>query len=273
MRIAISNLAWDRASDEQISLLLNKYKVDAIEIVPSKYFPPADPISRDKIRNVREWWLNRGIEIIAMQSLLYGFSSHNIFGPPESQNQLLKNLNSILYIGAELGVKCAVFGSPKSRDRLGLNHKEATKIAIDFFKRVADSAEKYTVTVCIEPIPICYGSNFLTSSLETLSFIQSINNPFIKMQFDTGAITKNNEDFSSLLRLYASEIAHIHASEPSLLPLFEGKTKHIEIAPLLQKYLPDNIVSIEMLPPRGGDHLLAIERSIELATRIYKNSY
>jgi D-psicose/D-tagatose/L-ribulose 3-epimerase len=39
MRLAISNIAWEVADDEDLLRLLKQYGVDAIDIAPGKYFP------------------------------------------------------------------------------------------------------------------------------------------------------------------------------------------------------------------------------------------
>ena len=38
MRIAVSSLAWDVADDEAVAAVLNAHGVDAVDLVPGKYF-------------------------------------------------------------------------------------------------------------------------------------------------------------------------------------------------------------------------------------------
>ena len=120
MRLAISNIAWDVAEDDALAALLQRFRVDAIDIAPGKYFPRPSEAKEADILKVRQWWADRGIEITGMQALLFGTTGLNVFGPLESQAALLQHLDAVCRIGAILGAPRLVFGSPKNRDRSGL---------------------------------------------------------------------------------------------------------------------------------------------------------
>ena len=68
MRISISNIAWETKDDEQVCEILHHYGIDAIDIAPGKYFADFDEATSEEIASVRNWWFERGIEIIGMQS-------------------------------------------------------------------------------------------------------------------------------------------------------------------------------------------------------------
>ena len=53
MRLAISSIAWDTAEDVDISELLKRYGVDAIDIAPGKYFPDPAKTPDVEIERVR----------------------------------------------------------------------------------------------------------------------------------------------------------------------------------------------------------------------------
>lgn len=59
----------------------------------------------------------------------------------------------------------------------------------------------------------------MTTSSETVQMVKDIAHPAIKMQFDTGALTINEENADIVLEDCAAFIGHVHASEPNLLPL------------------------------------------------------
>jgi D-psicose/D-tagatose/L-ribulose 3-epimerase len=170
-----------------------------------------------------------------------------------------------------LGAKKLVFGSPKNRDRKGLNAQEALNIAIPFFKKLGDIALTENVEICLEPNPVCYAANFMTTSTETASVVKQVAHAAIKMQLDTGALTINNEDPESILNNYAHLIGHIHLSEPNLIPLGDDKTDHSKIAASLKKYLPNHVASIEMLATKNATHLNSITRSLSTAIEHYRN--
>jgi D-psicose/D-tagatose/L-ribulose 3-epimerase len=269
MRVAISNIAWDVAEDEAVAQLLKCFNVDAIDVAPGKYFPEPIKATDQEIQRVKNWWLQRNIEITGMQALLFGTTGLNVFGSKETQDAMLQHLAAVCRIGAGLGAKWLVFGSPKNRDRDGLSDQESMDVAIPFFRQLGDIARSYGVIICLEPNPTCYGANFMTTCAETAQVVKQVAHPAIKMQFDTGALTINGENPAEILQDCANLIGHIHASEPNLLPLGDGGADHNKMAAALKQYLPNHVVAIEMLATKDESRLITIERSLMVATRHY----
>ncbi|RUQ29714.1 MAG: sugar phosphate isomerase/epimerase [Candidatus Competibacteraceae bacterium] len=271
MRIAISNIAWDVGDDEAVAALLHQYNVDAIDIAPGKYFPdPRKATSVDMIR-VRDGWAHRGIEITGMQALLFGATGLNLFASPEIQTAMLAHLDAVCRIGGGLGATRLVFGSPKNRDRTGLSDAQAETVAVEFFRRLGDSAGAHGVRVCLEPNPPCYGANFMTTSAETAAIVKQVDHPAIRMQLDTGAMTINGEAPEAVIAHYAALIGHVHASEPNLVTLGDGGCEHHAVGRALNATLPDQIVTIEMLAAQQEPPLQAIERALNVAICHYRD--
>ena len=272
MRLAISNIAWNVDEDTAIAVLLQSYQVDAIDVAPGKYFPEPMQATADEMTLVRDWWSDRGIEITGMQALLFGTQGLNLFGERTVQQKMLAHLSAICRIGAGLGATRLVFGSPKNRDRTGLSDDETLAIAIDFFRQLGNIALNEGVQICLEPNPPCYGANFMTTSAETSEVVISVDHPAIRMQLDTGALTINSEDIMQVLDKSTAVIGHIHASEPNLLTIGDGTTNHAQFGAAIKEYLPNHIVSIEMLASKEESHLIAIERALVIANRYYRDS-
>ncbi len=270
MRLAISNIAWEVSEDEQIAALLGKYRIDAIDVAPSKYFSDPHNTKESEIIRVRDWWSGHGIDITGMQSLLFGTTGLKIFATGKSRTAMLKHLEAICRIGSGLGATRLVFGSPKNRDRLQLSNQEVEEIAICFFRSLGDIASRHGVVICLEPNPACYGANFMINSSETAAIVSAVGHPSIKMQLDTGALTINEENFALVIKDYVDIIGHIHASEPDLVPLGSGCTAHAEIGKILWEYLPESIVSIEMLTTSERNNLDPIEAALETAVLHYR---
>jgi len=272
MRLSISNIAWDAPEDKDIAELLQRFAVDAIDVAPGKYFPVPTEATENDIAKVKAWWTERGIAITGMQALLFGTTGLNVFGSPESQAALLEHLTAVCRIGAGLGATRLVFGSPKNRDRSGLDDQQTLAVAVPFFRQLGDIAQRHGVVICLEPNPTCYGANFMTTSTETAQVVRQIEHPSIKMQFDTGALAINGEDPQLVLQDCAPLIGHVHASEPDLLPLGDGATAHEKMVTALMHYLPEHVVAIEMLATKDEPHLLSIERALNVATRHYRGT-
>jgi D-psicose/D-tagatose/L-ribulose 3-epimerase len=270
MRLAISNIAWDTSEDTKIAQLLQRYDIDAIDIAPGKYFPNPSQATTQEISYVKQWWLDHGVEITGMQALLFGTSGLNIFATAEIQAAMLNHLAAICRIASGLGAKHLVFGSPKNRDRTNLTDQHAKEIAIDFFMRLGNIAQSFNTIICLEPNPSCYGCNFMVTSFETAEIVTLVNHPAIKMQLDTGALTINKEDVLQVIKRWDSLIAHIHLSEPELLPLGDGDTPHHEIQLHLTQYLSTHVAAIEMLATKHEQHEISIERALKNAVRYYR---
>lgn len=272
MRLAASNIAWDTSEDEIIARLLKSYGVNAIDIVPGKYFPdPFKTSCADTIR-IKQWWMSHDIEITGMQALLSGAKGLNLFDSSKSRHAMLEYLTEVCRIGAMLGATRLVFGSPRNRNLNGLLESQAIEIAIPFFRQLGSIAQSFGVVICIEPNPSCYGADFMTTSMETAKIVREVAHAGIRMQLDTGAIIINEEDVHEVLQNCASLIEHIHVSEPNLVPLGEGRTNHAKMAEALRQQLPNKIVSIEMLATKDESHLLSLERALVLASRYYRGA-
>ncbi|MFC5480070.1 sugar phosphate isomerase/epimerase family protein [Massilia suwonensis] len=272
MRLAISNIAWEAADDEDLLRLLKQYGVDAIDVAPGKYFPVPAQATSEQIAQVRDWWAARGIELTGMQALLFGTTGLNLFGDAQSRAAMLEHLTAVCRIAGGLGATRLVFGSPKNRDRSGLDDEQTMTIATAFFRRLGDAARAAGVIVCLEPNPTCYGANFMTNAVETAAVVRAVAHPAIKMQFDTGALAINGEDPEQVLRDCADLIGHVHASEPNLVPLGDGTTDHRAMRAALEKYLPDHVVSIEMVATKDEPRLDAVERALGKAASFYRQA-
>lgn len=270
MRIAISNIAWDVVEDEAVAAVLRRHGIDAIDLAPSKYFADFQSAAAADMLRVRGWWADRGIELTGMQSLLYGTQGLNLFGQAEVQAAMLRHLEAVCRIGQGLGATRLVFGSPKNRDRSGLDDGQAMHEAVSFFRKLGDVAARHGVLVCLEPNPPRYGANFMTTGAETAVVVRAVDHPAIKLQFDTGAFAITGEDPGGFLEKHAALVGHIHASEPGLLPLGDGDCDHARMAAAARSYLPQHPVTIEMLATADEPHATAIERAVQAAVRYYR---
>ena len=273
MRLAISNIAWDIAEDTSVAKLLGKFGVDAIDVAPGKYFPDPASAKDEDIAKVRRWWEDHGIEITGMQALLFGTTGLNVFGESKSQEAMLEHLRAVCRIGAGLGATRLVFGSPKNRDRSGLSDAQALEQAVSFFRRVGNTAQEHGVIVCLEPNPTQYGANFMTTSEEAAHVVAAVGHEAILMQFDTGALMINRESPEAVLECSSRLIGHVHASEPDLVPLGDGGTDHQLMHRALSQYLPEHLVSIEMVATKEEPHLQSIERALVCAVECYRTKY
>jgi len=114
----------------------------------------------------------------------------------------------------------------------------------------------------------------MLTSAETARVVEQVAHSAIKMQLDTGAMTINGEDAATELDMYGKLIGHVHISEPDLLPPGDGATDHLKVYTALTKYLPEHLVSIEMLATQDEKHQVSIERALNSVILNYReNAY
>lgn len=270
MRISISSLAWDPEDDEPVAALLRAHGVDAIDLVPGKYFPDPGSAAPASVADVRRWWSGHGVEIVGMQALLAGTAGLNVFGDAAVQDRLLAHLASVCRIARGLGATRLVFGSPRNRDRSGLSDGVVEEIAVSFFRRLGDLAESEGLVICLEPNPAAYGANFMTTTDEAAAVVRMVGHPAIRLQLDVGAITMNAEDIETVVAAHTGLIGHVHASEPSLVPVGDGGSDHLRAGQVLARSDVDAVIALEMLPPGGPHRVETIGRALQHTIACYR---
>ena len=219
LKLSISNIAWDTNRDEEIASILNQEDISFIDIAPKKYFNSCIGRTKNEIKELKKYWNLKGISIFGMQSLLYEVSNLNIFNSKKDRKELLLYLEEICIIAEYLSAKKLVFGCPKNR--FINNHKANNlEIAEEFFYKLDNIAKLHGVTICIEPIPEIYGSNFLKSTREVFKFLKKIKHSNLKIQFDTGSLDLNKENPESIFMEYAEYIGYVHISQPSFIQVY-----------------------------------------------------
>jgi sugar phosphate isomerase/epimerase len=199
MKLAISNIGWDKGSDNFMYELLQKNDIKGLEIAPTRIWDNPEVVSKKEALQFKNKLKKYGLSVVAFQSLLYG-KTFSLFS-----NEGKLYLMRLIDLASYFGKIAIVIGSPKNRNC------DDMKMAINFFKELNDYANN-RVTLCIEPNPVEYGTNFINTTKEAISFAKKTG---IKINLDCGTISLNNED----LKIQTDCIGHIHFSEPYLRPL------------------------------------------------------
>jgi len=266
MRISISNIAWELDEEPAIAEQLRAAGVERVDIAPGKYFPDPAAATEAEMAAVRELWRGRGFAIEGMQALLFGTSGLNLFADPD--DVMLDRLSAICRIGGGVGARALTFGSPRQRDRTGLDEATTQEVAVRFFRRLGDVAVEHGVIVCLEPNPAIYNCNFMVTADETAEVVAVVDHPGIRMQLDVGALALNGENPATTIARHAALIGHVHASEPRLAVLGEGGAAHVDAAAAFRAARPELAVTIEMAPA-PIPHAEAVARAVTLAQEVY----
>lgn len=269
MKIAVSNLAWDKSEDEQVLELLKKYGVTGIEIAPTKVWESPTTVNESEIEKYRQFWNSGGIEIVATTSLLFGHPELTIFENEEAREKTFAYLTEMVRVSSLLGAKAMVFGSPKNRQRFGKNDQETEAIALDFFRRVGEAAKEYGVFFGIEPNPTFYGTDFMNTTGDVIEFVKKLNHPHLRLHMDSGAMKMNEENCEEAIKEGLPLACHFHISEPQLKPVPAGEVDHKKVAAILQGLNYNKWVSVEMPLALGIEHLQQIDKTLKFVTKTY----
>lgn len=269
MKLAISNIAWDRSEEATAAELLTELGVGQVEIAPTKAWDSPLEATAADIAAYRAWWEERGMQIVAMQSLNYGHPEFQIFQDAAVRGKFLKYLQDITILGAQLGAKVMVFGSPKNRLVGELPADDAQAIAIEFFTALGRTAADHGAAFCIEPNPTAYGCDFVTDSRSGIELVKAVNHPGFGLHLDAAGLTLAGDDPREVIPAAMPFLRHFHLSEPFLEEVGPGKVDHEAIAATLKAEGYANIVSIEMKPGEAGTNVPRTRRAVEYIQHTY----
>lgn len=269
MRLSMSNIAWDAAEEQKVAVLLQRAGIRGVEVAPRKIPKKSRLPTAKEAAAYRRFWNGKGIEIVAMQALLFGRDDLVLFGAVAKRAELKRYLKRIIKIGSILGAGVLVFGSPKNRARNGLSLALADKIAVPFFRDLGGFAERNGTKLCIEHNPPEYGSDYIRTAAEAMSLVEKVNCPGFGLHLDGGGLILS-KDSGKIIRLCKNRISHFHISLPFLEPV--GGTyakKHMEFARALKSIKYNGWASIEMRAGKDCDNIVHIEKALKFAKRIY----
>ncbi len=268
MKFAISNIAWDPSEDDVVSGIMKEFGIGAVEVAPTKAW--AQPISAgaDDITVYRSHWNGRGVDVVALQALLFGKPELKVF-EPEARAGLLEYLRAISRIGHGLGTGPMVFGSPKNRQRGEMPYDKAFEKAAEFFTELAMIAEEEGAIFVLEPNPPVYGCDFITTAREATDLVQAVDRPGLRLHLDAGIMHLNGEDPAKAIEEGAPYLAHFHISEPELAVIGTRGVDHATIASALKSVGYAGFVSIEMRNGWTSPDTDAVRQAVESAVKFY----
>lgn len=133
-------------------------------------------------------------------------------GPKAVHNEILRFAETAFRRAAMSGVKIIVFGSGGSRAiPEGFSREEALKQFTDLCEQIAPLAQKYHVTVVIEPLNT-KECNFINSVAEGGEIVKAVNHPNIRLLADLYHMKMEDESPSNIIQ-YGSLLHHVHIAE------------------------------------------------------------
>lgn len=129
------------------------------------------------------------------------------------QEDLYRYVDKILYRASLFGIKIMVFGSGAARMiPREMNREEGITLIHTFLQKCNEYAEKYGITIAIEPLNASE-CNILNTVAEGAEMVRFLNLPRIRLLADAFHMYCEKEDFSVLTQ-QADILVHIHVAEP-----------------------------------------------------------
>ena len=142
------------------------------------------------------------------------FIGLRVVGDERDDEAIKEYIERLMSKCAYLGVECTVFGSSGAR-RIpqGGSYEKNVEEVVSFLRDiVAPVAEKYNITVAIEPLRKAE-CNFINTVEEGVKIAKLVNRPSIKVLGDCLHMYAENEPFEKMVE-YSSFMYHAHASNP-----------------------------------------------------------
>ena len=266
MRLAMSNIAWTPDERLEAYAILAEAGFTGLEIAPGLFFHAAeDPFLPDTFsaRRARADAADAGLKLVSMQSLLFGVTGAALFEGADARAAFEAGMHRAIRLAERFGIPNLVFGSPlQRRVPEGMAMADALKQAAEVFRKLGDAAAAAGTRIAIEANPAAYGTNFCTTLDEALGFVDLVAHPAVVPHLDLGAMHMNGDFNGVPARLpdLAPILAHVHVSEPDLVP---APADPAALAPVLgglaaARYA--RAVSIEM--KRAPQGLAAVRRAV-----------
>lgn len=271
MKLSISNIAWNRYEDRAIRTILQEEKIFGVEIAPGIVWDDPTQRTPPEIKEYKKFWHEAHISVVALQGILFGHEELKLFGSMAARKEMHDYIIAILELADRLGAPIIVFGSPKNKTIPdSMSRENAYDIAYDFFNSLGYTAQKHGIVIAIEANPKQYGTNFLTTTNEAVQFVQNLAHPHVKLQLDIGTMTANKEQYATTTHHAMTQTAHIHISEPDLMPIPQPNTHHVVISKTLGDILYPGFTSIEMRGKQKSN-IQQITKSIAYVKRVYSH--
>lgn len=267
-RLAASNIAWEPSDDDAVARVLRTGGFQGVEIAPTKRWESPIEAGKREIAAYRAEWQRRGLQIVALQSLLYGRNDLQLFGTQIGRRALREYMMALVEMASGLGATALVFGSPKNRQRRTMAIDEAMGIAVEFFREIGALALSRGCVICIEPNPPSYDCDFINTTAEAVTLVESIGSRGVRVQGDVGAMLSDGEDPATAVHTARGLIGHFHVSEPGLAEI-SSVAANAAAATALRDAGYGGWVSIEMRAVKGEPAIDTVGRAAKKVSAIY----
>ncbi len=269
MKLGVSNLAWAPADTPAALDRLAALGVQGIEAAPTR-IAGWNRLTQGALAGFRHQAAAVGLQIPSLQALFFGRPSDQLLGDAAAFAAMAEHTRRIAAIAETLGATVAVFGAPRNRIRGTLTEAAAEELAAARLQTLGAIAQAAGLVLALEPVPACYGADFLLHAADVRRLVRRCGHPGIRTHLDSACITLAGDGLAhEIAATGAGEggLAHYHIAEPGLGPFDSPSCPHAAAGDALRQVGYGRWLVIEMREQPGG--LAAVETAVRLARQAY----
>lgn len=217
MKLAVSNIGWQRHDDPAVLSQLRAAGVEGVEVAPTKVWPGWQGASAESARSYRAFLLEQGFAVPALQAILFGKPELSLFAPSDAERRaFVAHVQGVADLAQALGAKVLVFGAPKARRKGDLSEQDALQRAVAVLHELAGVCAERDTCLCIEPNPAAYGCDFVTDAASAVALVSAVDHAGFRLHLDAAALHMAGERLEQVLPRALPYLRHYHISEPFL---------------------------------------------------------
>ncbi len=267
----MSNLAWAPADTPAALDRLAALGVQGIEAAPTRIAGWED-LTEGAMVDYRRRATAADLQIPSLQALFFGRPGDQLLGDAAAFGTMAEHTRRVAAIAGTLGAEVAVFGAPRNRLRGALPAAEAEALAAARLRVLGDIAQAAGVVLALEPVPACYGADFLLHAADVRRLVCRCGHPGIRTHLDSACVTLAGDGLADEIAATGSGgdgdgLAHYHIAEPGLGPFDAPSCPHAAAGGALRQVGYTGWLVIEMREQPGG--LATVEAAVRMTQQDY----
>jgi protein FrlC len=216
---------------------------DGIEIGAAAPHAYPDYLSTERRREIRQMLETSGIALSSMLPAPGGGPGFNVSSPMvEERIAALDQYRKVIQLCAELGGKTVIYVA--GWQIYGTSRQQAWEWSREALRTLAAVARGVGVTLVIEPTSA--DSNLVDDCDDALQMMQEVNEPNVKLMFDTYHVLYRNEVASDYVYRFGKDLHHVHFADSNRLPPGEGKGDFLSVVQALHDIRYDGYIAMEI---------------------------
>jgi sugar phosphate isomerase/epimerase len=220
-----------------------------LEVAPFTLTDTPETLTTAQARQYAQVAADHGLVITGLHWLLVKPEGLSITHPDAPVRQATADfLKHLCEICAAMGGRYLVHGSPNQRSiHPGQTHDQALALAQDVLAKVAQTAQSFGVTYCLEPLSADQ-TPLINTVAQAAAVVQRINNPFFKTMLDTSSAgLAETLSMPELIALWMPQgvMAHVQLNDPNRRAPGQGSMRFGPILAALQQQAYSGVVAVE----------------------------